>query len=81
MRQLTTFRDMSCDIEDDVLKKRGIKLRKGMKTGPEIKDRAAYKEGRKDSKKIEVKAARIEPKMEAMGPEEEEEESDSDMSY
>lgn len=87
MRQLTTFREMSRDIEDDVLKKRGIKLSKGRKTGPEIKDRAAYKEGRKDSRKIEVKAARIEPKVGAAGSEEleekseESEDSDSDMGF
>lgn len=80
MRQLTTFREMSHDIEDDVLKKRGIKLRKGRKKGPEVKDRAAYKEGRKDSKKIEVKAARIEHKVEVMESEESDE-SDSNMGY
>lgn len=60
MRQLTTFREMSKDIEDTVLKDKGVKLKKGRKRAHIAKDKEAYKEGREDSKKVEVRAARIE---------------------
>ena len=60
MRQLTVFREMSRDIEDSVLAEHKVKLRKARKGKTSIKDRAAYKEGKKDSRKIEVRAARIE---------------------
>ena len=62
MRQLTTFREMSKDIEDTVLKDKGVNLTKGRKRVHIAKDKEAYKEGREDSKKIEVRAARIEAK-------------------
>lgn len=61
MRQLSTFREMSRDIEDKVLESHKLKLRKGRKKTRSIKDKDAFKEGQKDSKKIDVRAARIEP--------------------
>ncbi|KAI4273139.1 MAG: hypothetical protein LQ337_004844 [Flavoplaca oasis] len=60
MRQLSTFRQMSRDIEDDVLKTNNIKLTKARKANRAIKDKTAFEEGREDSHKIEIRAARIE---------------------
>lgn len=60
MRQLSVFREMSHDIEDKVLETNKIKLRKGRKKPHSIKNKDAFKEGQRDSKKIEVRAARIE---------------------
>lgn len=60
MRQLMTFREMSKDIEDQVLKDNNFKLRKRRKRSKQVKDRNAFMQGRMDSKKIEVRAARIE---------------------
>ncbi|KAL8719663.1 MAG: hypothetical protein Q9225_003360 [Loekoesia sp. 1 TL-2023] len=61
MRQLSTFREMSRDIEDKVLESHKLKLRTARKKKKPIRDRDAFKEGQKDSKKIDVRAARIEP--------------------
>jgi len=60
MRQLSTYREMSKDIEASVLKAQKVKLRKGRKLKRSVKDKEAFKKGMKDSKKIEVRAARIE---------------------
>ncbi|KAL8879473.1 MAG: hypothetical protein Q9198_002913 [Flavoplaca austrocitrina] len=60
MRQLATYREMSKDIEDNVLKTNNIKLRKGRKHKASVKNKVAYQEGKEDSKKIEIRAARIE---------------------
>ena len=60
MRQLSTYREMSKDIEDSVLQAHKIKLKKGRKVKQSVKDRDAYQKGEKDSKKIEVRAGRIE---------------------
>lgn len=60
MRQLSTFRAMSKDIEESVLKEHKVKLRKGRKTKRSVKDREAFSKGKKDSQEIDVKAARIE---------------------
>lgn len=62
MRQLSTFRSMSRDIEEKVLEDSKLKLRAGRKMHVNIRDGDAFKEGQKDSKKINVRAARIEPK-------------------
>lgn len=62
VRQLTTYREMSKDIEDQVLKERKIKLRKKRKNNIQIKNRDVFKKGQQDAKKIEVRAARIESK-------------------
>ena len=68
MRQLSTFREMSHEIEENVLKTNNVKLSKARKKPLVVKDRDAFKEGQKDSRKIEVRAARIEPS-ETDGPE------------
>jgi len=74
---------MSCNIENDILKNCGIKLRKRRKKDLEVKNRATYEKEQNNSKNIEIKAARIEPKVEVVEEDEvdEEEESDSDMDY
>ena len=51
---------MSKDIEDTVLKDNKIKLRKARRRTHAAKDKEAYDKGREDSKKINVRAARIE---------------------
>ncbi|KAI4177678.1 MAG: hypothetical protein LQ343_000141 [Gyalolechia ehrenbergii] len=61
MRQLSVFRSMSREVEDKVLEENNIKIRT-IKRGPKsIRDKHAFKEGKEDSKKINVRAARIEP--------------------
>ena len=59
MRELTIFREMSHDIEDKVLKKHQIKLCKSGKRNHVAKVKAAFKEGQRDSKKMQFKAPRI----------------------
>ena len=61
MRQLTTFREMSHEIEDNVLRANKIKLcNSRSKRGAHLpKDKNAYREGKRDSEKIQVRAARI----------------------
>lgn len=59
MRELTIFREMSHDIEDKVLNKHQIKLRKSGKRNHVPKIKTAFKEGQRDSKKMQFKAARI----------------------
>lgn len=61
MRQLSLYREMSQDIGKKVLEEMGIKkLRMGRKRENDIKDSDAFKQGRKDSKEIRLRAARIE---------------------
>ena len=62
LRQLSTYREMSKDIGDEVLKEKKIKLGKGRKVNVQIKHRDVFKEGKRDAKEIEVRAARIECK-------------------
>lgn len=61
MRQLSTWREMSKDIENSVLDEHKIKLKKGKKTKRSVKDKEAFKKGRKDSEMVKMRAARIEP--------------------
>ncbi len=60
MRQLSTYREMSKASEASVLEAQKVKLRKGRKLKRSVKDKEAFKKGIKDSKKIEIRAARIE---------------------
>ena len=60
MRQLSTWREMSRDIEASVLESHNVELINGRKAKRSVKDKDAFKQGQKDSKKIKVKAARIE---------------------
>ncbi|KAI4257860.1 MAG: hypothetical protein L6R42_005420 [Xanthoria sp. 1 TBL-2021] len=62
MRQLTIFREMSHDIEDQVLKTHKIKFRKSRRRNHFAKVKTAFKEGQRDSKKMQFKAARINPR-------------------
>ena len=59
-RQLQLYREKSRDVEDQVLKENNIKLSKGRKWKRSCRDPEAYRRGRKDGKKIELRAARIE---------------------
>lgn len=63
MRQLSHWREMSQDIEDNVLKDQGIKLKKAKEVKRGVKDKQAFRRGLKDSEKIELRAARIEQGM------------------
>lgn len=60
MRQLSLYREQSNSVADDVLKERKLKILKGRKTKRVVKDRDAFKQGQRDSKEINVRAARIE---------------------
>ena len=60
MRQLTVFRQNLKDIEENVLKTKGVKLRRGKLRKRSVKDREIFRQGRKDAGKINVRAARIE---------------------
>ena len=60
MHQLTVFRQNLKDIEDSVLKAKGVKLSKGRRKKRSVKDREIFRQGRKDAGKINVRAARIE---------------------
>ena len=59
MRELTIFRDMSHDIEDKVFKRHKIMFRKPRKRSHDAKVKTAFKEGQRDSKKMQFKAARL----------------------
>lgn len=58
-KQLSTYRNYAKEIEDSVLKEKGIKLVKGRRAKRCVKDRDVFRIGRKDAEKINVKAARI----------------------
>ena len=60
MRQLTVFRQNVQEIEESVIKENGLKLRNGRKRKRSVKDRDAFKQGRKDAKNINVRTPRIE---------------------
>jgi hypothetical protein len=61
MGQLSHWREISKDIGKSVLEENNIKLGKHRKWKKRsIKDKAAFKKGQKGSKKIEMRAARIE---------------------
>ncbi|KAL8750007.1 MAG: hypothetical protein Q9184_006590 [Pyrenodesmia sp. 2 TL-2023] len=61
MRQLSLYREMSRDIGKKVLEEMGIKkLATRRKKKKSIKDKDAFKQGRKDSKEISLRTARIE---------------------
>lgn len=52
--QLTLFRQTATNVADDYLKSEGIKLRGGRKITIYPKDLKAFREGQKDSRKIDV---------------------------
>jgi hypothetical protein len=58
--QLTLFRATATKIADDYLKSTGAKFSKFKIPVSSIKDYGAYKQGRQDSRKIDVKRRRIE---------------------
>ena len=60
MRQLTVFRQNVKEIEQSVIKEKGLKLGKDRKRKRSVKDRDAFKQGRKDAKDINIRAPRIE---------------------
>ena len=60
MRQLTVFRQNVKEIEESVIKEKGLKLRKGQLRKRSVKDRDAFKQGREDAKIINVRTPRIE---------------------
>ena len=60
MHQLTIFRQNLKEIEDSVLKAKGVKLNKGRRKKRSVKDREIFRQGRKDAGKINIRAARIE---------------------
>lgn len=53
------FRETAQEIAKDYLRQKNIKLRKGRKKTA-AKDYAAYKQGKKDSKKVDVRRNRLE---------------------
>lgn len=57
--QLTLFRAKAGEIADEYLQKKKIKLTKGRKSSV-AKDHAAYKQGKKDSHKVDVRRKRLE---------------------
>lgn len=59
--QLTLFRDTAAKIADDFLKANNMKL-KNRRRGAKPKDAKAFKEGRKDAKKIDVRQKALEDK-------------------
>ncbi|KAI4244397.1 MAG: hypothetical protein LQ352_006823 [Teloschistes flavicans] len=59
VRQLVTFREQSAAIAEDWLKKNKTRVTKPNKMKRSIKNREAYSDGRQDSKRIRVTAARI----------------------
>ncbi|KAL8693629.1 MAG: hypothetical protein Q9218_001587 [Villophora microphyllina] len=61
--RLEVFRGQSEDVANDVLKKNNITIRKGRKRKATKMNRDAWRQGKEDSRKIEVRAARIEPKV------------------
>lgn len=60
VRQLVTFREQSAKVVNDWLKKRRIRLDKGKKRKKCIENKEAYVKGKQDSKKVHVRAARVE---------------------
>ena len=60
MRQLTVFRQNVKEIEESVIREKGLKLKKGRKRKRSVKDRDAFKQGCKDAKEINFRAPRIE---------------------
>ncbi|CAD6574407.1 MAG: hypothetical protein ASARMPREDX12_006579 [Alectoria sarmentosa] len=60
MRQLTVFRQNVKEIEESVIREKGLKLKKGRKLKRSVKDRNAFWQGRKDAKDINVRTPRIE---------------------
>ena len=59
-RQLQLYREKSRDVEEQVLKENDIELASGRGWKRSCRDADAYRRGRKDGKKIELRAARIE---------------------
>lgn len=60
MRQLTVFRQNVKEIEESVIREKGLKLRKGRRLKRSVKDRNAFRQGRKDAEDINVRTPRIE---------------------
>ncbi|CAO2651687.1 Nn.00g042570.m01.CDS01 [Neocucurbitaria sp. VM-36] len=58
--QLTTFRANASRIAEDYLKGRGIKLCRPKSRSSNISDYSAYKQGKRDSKKIDIRRRKIE---------------------
>ena len=57
--QLVTFRATAAKIADDFLRDKGVKLRMMSVKGVNIGDKNAYRQGKEDSKKIDVRRRRI----------------------
>lgn len=60
LNQLTLFRENAKVIEEGVLKSKGIDLKKGQKRKRSVKDSEAYFQGKKDSKKVNIRVGTIE---------------------
>ncbi|CAF9928412.1 MAG: hypothetical protein ALECFALPRED_004052 [Alectoria fallacina] len=60
MRQLTVFRQNVKEIEETVIREKGLKLKMGRKPKRSVKDRNAFRQGRKDAKDMNVRTPRIE---------------------
>ena len=58
--QLTIYRQNVAKITDDVLKANNVKLCAGRKVKRSVKDEEHYAQGVKDSRKVNVRGARIE---------------------
>jgi hypothetical protein len=58
--QLTLFRANAQKIAEEYIKSTNTKLRAGRARVPSVRDYGAYEQGRKDSRKIDVKRRRIE---------------------
>jgi hypothetical protein len=58
--QLTAFRVTATRIADDYIKDQGLKLKHTVAKGYEVSDNAAYLQGTRDSKKIDVRGRKIE---------------------
>ena len=58
--QLSIYRQNVAKISEDVLKANNVKLHSGKKIQRSVKDKQQYAQGIKDSKKINVRGARIE---------------------
>lgn len=57
--QLTLFRAKAEGIADEYLKSNNVKLHRGRKSTA-AKDYAAYKQGKKDSRNVDVRRKRLE---------------------
>ncbi|KXJ89108.1 hypothetical protein Micbo1qcDRAFT_165880, partial [Microdochium bolleyi] len=58
--ELVLFRDTSARIAEDYLKEKGVKLYNRKKHSTIVRDKDAYRQGEKDSSKIDVRRKRLE---------------------